>query len=173
MTRPVSTLVRWEGAQALKGGQVPEGSERSRERKTHSLLKHYLASPYSSSHHRAALCIAWTLRPPRAVHITTSSPSTAPGEKQKTPELKHVQVFGGSKASGEDGGVVVGRAESSQVSDLAAGDPCRLSQNIPGKEHRGRKRGSVCNQEKGAGWSLSQDKQTCSLGLGDMRSHVH
>ena len=49
----------------------------------------------------------------------------------------NVQVLGGSEAPGEDDRVVVGGAEPGQVGDLAAGDPRRLSQDVPGKAQGG------------------------------------
>lgn len=67
--------------------------------------------------------------------------------KAQGSELKHAQVFGGSEAPREDGGVVVGGAELGQVGDLAAGNPCRLLQNIPGKSTERPTRGSVCRRE--------------------------
>lgn len=38
-------------------------------------------------------------------------------------KLRYAQIFGSSKASGEDGSIVVGCTELSQVRDLASGDP--------------------------------------------------
>lgn len=86
--------------------------------------------------------------------VTTWSPSTAPGQKRRphpgVRRLRHSQVFGGSEAPGEDGGVMAGSAELGQVGDLAAGDPCRLGQDVPGKAH-GEATGGSGHSQTGGG----------------------
>lgn len=129
---------------ALQGPQESRCLQRTRTRTgsdvTRPLAPHLDGQVPGASSHRGSLswgsCVVAGPDPPGAAPITTASPSNSPGEKQESPEPKHVQVFGGSEAPGEDSRVVVSSAEFGQVGDLAAGDPRGLSQNIPGEEQR-------------------------------------
>lgn len=88
-----------------------------------------------------------------------STPFPSPHGKWKTSKLKYAQVFSRSKASWKDGGIMVGCTELGQVCDRATGDPCRLGQNIPGKEHRAK--------------SLSMLVEDCGAGQGHSPQVTH
>lgn len=121
------------GGHAQDGGRAPGGRGEWGEEKQPATPRP--AHPRSGSP-------SWLLRAsfgpedPRSNSRYHPIPIYHPEGKAKGPELKHAQVFGSAEAPWEDGGVVVGRVELGQVGDLAAGDPCRLRENVPGKEHR-------------------------------------
>lgn len=163
--RHFSALQGPQESRCLQGTRTRTGSDVTR-----PLAPHLDGQVPGASSHRGSLswgsCVVAGPDPPRAAPITTASPSNSPGEKQESPEPKHVYRFlAAPKPPGKTAAswlAALSLARSVILPRAILADSVRT---FLGKSRERPPAGSVCGQTGERGRKEPpRDKRTCSPG---------